>query len=74
MGSFSIGRWLRNITCQHRSTMTNTGAFSTPHPHVVSRTVCLDCGKSVSPASPVPDNVIHEMLMRAKAEAEQRKS
>lgn len=65
MTSFHIGKALRTMFCQHRNTATQTQAFSEPHPHVTSRTVCLDCGKAVSPRSPVPDDVIHKMLASA---------
>lgn len=65
MPTLHIGQWLREISCQHLNTATQTQAFSNPHPHVTSRTVCLDCGRAVSPRSPVPDDVIHKMLASA---------
>lgn len=69
MGILHIGKCLRDLTCQHYSTATHTQSFGYPHPHVTSRTVCLDCGKSVSPRTRVPDDVIHEMLADAARKA-----
>lgn len=66
MGTWiNIGALLRDMTCSHPSTATHTEAFSEPEPHVTSRTVCLVCGKSITPRQRIPDAVINSMLMSA---------
>ena len=64
-----IGKQLRDLMCSHRSMATHTQAFSKPHPHVISRTMCLDCGRAVSPGRPVSQDVLHDLLQRAAREA-----
>lgn len=70
MGSWAnIGVLLREITCSHSSTATHTEAFSKPDPHITSRTVCLACGKSITPRQRIPDDAINSMLMGAAERA-----
>jgi hypothetical protein len=66
MGTWiNIGVLLREISCSHPSTATHTEAFREPEPHVTSRTVCLVCGKSITPRQRIPDDAINSMLMGA---------
>lgn len=70
----NVGQWLRELTCQHHATATHTQAFSEPHPHVTSHTVCLDCGKAVSPRTPVSQDVLHKLLDDAASAASKTKN
>lgn len=61
-----VGKWLKEITCVHYSTATHTKLHGHPDVHVSSRTVCLDCGKAVSPRTRISDDVMHDLLRQAK--------
>ncbi len=69
MGLLNIRQCVREMTCGHYSTATKIEAYSDPHPHVISRTVCLDCGKAVAPARRVTTEVVHRMLEEAATKA-----